>query len=83
MQNYQSQHSNKIENHQNRTAIVVSMLVSACFLLSACGQRGALYIPNSPEAAQRSTIGDVLTKPASAAPTLTTPTTPATPAPAK
>ena len=77
-------HGNKIGNH---TAGVVAAMALSCLLLSACGQRGALYIPNTPEAAQRSTIGDVLTQPGGTTPTpptLSTPAiTPTTPAPAK
>jgi predicted small lipoprotein YifL len=80
MKNTFLKHGNK-----NRTNMFIACLSIACVSLSlvACGQSGALYIPKTPEAAQRSTIGDVLTKPASTAPTQTAPTAPATPAPAQ
>ena len=93
MKNEHLKHSNKIGNH---TAGVVAAMALSCLLLSACGQRGALFIPNTPEAAQRSTIGDVLTQPGGTTPTPQTPPasptpttlptpaiTPTTPAPAK
>ena len=74
MKNTYPKHSSK-----NRTKVLIASVSAACLSLSlaACGQSGALYIPNTPEAAQRSTIGDVLTKPANTSPA------PATPAPAK
>lgn len=85
-------HSNKIQNFindRNRNLFVVSTMALSSLLLGGCGQRGSLYIPNTPEAAQRSTIGDVLTnKPANpatnpgAAPHSAPTTTPET-APAK
>jgi predicted small lipoprotein YifL len=70
--------------NKNGTDLFIACLSVACMSLSlvACGQSGALYIPKTPEAAQRSTIGDVLTKPASTTspvPTLA----PASPAPAQ
>jgi predicted small lipoprotein YifL len=71
MKTTHQKHSNK-----NRTAGHLSRISLACIvlLLNGCGQRGALYIPTAPEAAQRSTIGDVLTnKPATSAPATTTP----------
>lgn len=66
MKNTCLKHTNK-----NITRALIKSMVSACVLvsLSACGQRGALIIPKTPEAAQRSTIGDVLTNPANPAPT--------------
>jgi predicted small lipoprotein YifL len=84
MKNTYLKHGNK-----NRTNVFIACISIACVSLSlvACGQSGALYIPKTPEAAQRSTIGDVLTKPANTTtttPSPTAPTTaPATPAPAK
>lgn len=64
MKNACLKHTNK-----NKTSTLITSLFCAFVLLSlsACGQRGALFIPNTPEAAQRSTIGDVLTKPANPA----------------
>ena len=76
MKNEYLKHGNKIGN---RTAGVVAAMVLSSLLLGACGQRGALYIPKTPEAAQRSTIGDVLTNPAASA----TSATETPPAPAK
>jgi predicted small lipoprotein YifL len=84
MKNTYLEHSNK-----NRTDVFIACMSVACMslLLAGCGQSGALYIPNTPEAAQRSTIGDVLTKPANTTTTTPSPiaptTAPATPAPAK
>ena len=70
--NAYSKHTNK-----NIAVVLTRYLLSVCVLVSlnACGQRGSLYIPNTPEAAQRSTIGDVLTKPTSPASTSTPATT--------
>ncbi len=78
MKNTHLKHSNK-----NSTPALIACISCVCvlLLLTACGQRGALYIPNTPEAAQRSTIGDVLTKPA--ANPSATPSTTTSPAPAK
>jgi predicted small lipoprotein YifL len=70
MKNNHARHGNKITSTVCCKAIVACALLS---LLAACGQRGSLYIPTAPEAAQRSTIVDTLTKPAaSTAPTSTT-----------
>jgi predicted small lipoprotein YifL len=55
-------HSNKITNRLLKS---VAIACTAMCLLAACGQRGSLYLPTAPEAAQRSTIVDTLTKPAS------------------
>lgn len=71
--------------NKNRTNVFIICLSIACMSLSltACGQSGALYIPNTPEAAQRSTIGDVLTKPANTTTTTPASAAPVTPVPAK
>jgi predicted small lipoprotein YifL len=58
MKNTHSKHSNK--NIFN-THLVSMSCACALLLLTACGQRGALYIPTAPEAAQRATIVDTLT----------------------
>lgn len=81
MKNTYPKHTNK-----NKASALITAILCACVLLSlsACGQRGSLYIPNTPEAAQRSTIGDVLTKPSSPATSTTpAPATQTPPAPAK
>jgi predicted small lipoprotein YifL len=61
MKNNQSSHGNKIANRLLKTVVLAGAAIS---LLTACGQRGSLYLPTAPEAAQRSTIVDTLTKPA-------------------
>jgi predicted small lipoprotein YifL len=81
MKNIYLKHGNK-----NRTNLFIACVSVACMSLplAGCGQSGALYIPNTPEAAQRSTIGDVLTKPANTSPASTpAPSTQTPPAPAK
>ena len=65
MKNHHSSHGNKIANRLLKTVVVVGAVMG---FLAACGQRGSLYIPTAPEAAQRSTIVDTLTKPAATAP---------------
>ncbi len=55
---------------------VVGLSVS----LTGCGQRGALYIPTSPAAAERATLVDTLTsQPKTAAPKPASSAAPATP----
>jgi predicted small lipoprotein YifL len=76
MKNHHSSHGNKITNSLLKP-VVLACATSA--LLAGCGQRGSLYIPTAPEAAQRSTIVDTLTKPSSA----TQPASDTNPAPAK
>jgi predicted small lipoprotein YifL len=61
MKNHHSSHGNKIAN---RLLITVVLAGAAISFLTACGQRGSLYLPTAPEAAQRSSIVDALTKPA-------------------
>jgi predicted small lipoprotein YifL len=62
MKNNYPSHGNKIEQRLLKTITIACTAIS---LLAACGQRGSLYLPTAPEAAQRSTIVDTLTKPAS------------------
>ena len=76
MKNHHSSHGNKIASSLLRQVFLVC---ASSALLAGCGQRGSLYLPTAPEAAQRSTIVDTLTKPASA----TQPTSDTNPAPAK
>lgn len=61
MKNYHSSHSNKIANRLLKTVVVVGAVMG---FLTACGQRGSLYIPTTPEAAQRSSIVETLSVPA-------------------
>jgi predicted small lipoprotein YifL len=63
MKNTQSMHGNKITC--SAFAKTTISLIFA-FALSACGQRGALFIPTVPEAAQRSTILNTIATPAEA-----------------
>jgi predicted small lipoprotein YifL len=58
MKNTQSKHGNKIAHAAFKKSVISLILIAA---LSACGQRGALFIPTVPEAAQRSTILNTLT----------------------
>jgi predicted small lipoprotein YifL len=63
----------------HKGAIVIS-LVMAFMALSACGQRGSLYLPTEPAARNRATLPQVLLPlPRSAAPDASAaPTTPST-----
>ncbi len=61
MKNNHLSHGNKIAYRLLKS---IAITFTAMSLLAACGQRGSLYIPTAPEAAQRSTIVDTLTKPA-------------------
>ena len=65
MKNSHPKHSNKIANRLLKSVV---MACAAMSLLTACGQRGSLYIPTAPEAAQRSSIVDTLTTPAATDP---------------
>ncbi len=65
MKNHHSSHGNKIASSLLRHVVLVC---AASALFIGCGQRGSLYLPTVPEAAQRSTIVDTLTKPAATAP---------------
>jgi predicted small lipoprotein YifL len=58
---------------------VVAYALSACAVLTACGQKGALYLPNDPEFQQRATLPDIVRRqlPGSTA----TPSTPPASAP--
>ena len=64
-----------------------ALVASVAVLLVACGQRGPLYLPQSPAAAQRATLPQTLlpiekvAPPAVVAPTPAISATPATPAP--
>jgi predicted small lipoprotein YifL len=63
MKHTESKHSNKIaRNMLTKSAISLAFAV----VLSACGQRGALFIPTAAEAAQRSSIVNTITPPADA-----------------
>jgi predicted small lipoprotein YifL len=44
------------------SALVVrgATCIAAAVLLSACGQKGALYLPNDPEFKQRATLPDIV-----------------------
>jgi predicted small lipoprotein YifL len=61
MKNHHPSHGNKIANRLLKTVVLAGAAIS---FLTACGQRGSLYLPTAPEAAQRSSIVDTLTKPA-------------------
>jgi predicted small lipoprotein YifL len=61
MKNHHSSHSNKIANRLLKSVVIACTAMS---LLAACGQRGSLYIPTVPEAAQRSSIVETLSAPA-------------------
>ncbi len=65
MKNHHSSDSNKIAGSLFRHVVLVC---AAAALFAGCGQRGSLYLPTAPEAAQRSTIVDTLTKPAATTP---------------
>lgn len=57
--------SNKIARtvfKKSSIGLIFALALTAC--ISACGQRGALFIPTAPEAAQRSSIVNTLTTPA-------------------
>jgi predicted small lipoprotein YifL len=79
MKNNHARHGNKITSTLCYKTIATCTFLS---LLAACGQRGALYIPTAPEAAQRGTIVDTLTKPSTSS-TNATNAPSANPAPAK
>ncbi|WP_423838537.1 LPS translocon maturation chaperone LptM [Variovorax paradoxus] len=63
-----------------RAALMVC-LAAATTGLAACGQKGALYLPTDPAAAQRATLPQLLT-PGGSDSTSSTNTTPAPAAPA-
>ena len=69
----------------NRVIAMMALGLSLAGLtlsLAACGQRGPLYIPSTPAAAQRATLVETLTAPPAAV-TTPAPTTPDTATPAK
>jgi predicted small lipoprotein YifL len=39
---------------------VVAYALCACAVLTACGQKGALYMPNDPEFQQRATLPEIV-----------------------
>jgi predicted small lipoprotein YifL len=82
MKNNHARHGNKIASTMCYKAIVACAFLS---LLAACGQRGSLYTPTAPEAAQRSTILDTMTKPVVSTPasSITQPANSSNSAPAK
>ena len=41
---------------KTQTILSTALCGAACLLLAACGQKGDLYIPREPEAAQRATL---------------------------
>lgn len=55
--------------------------LAAILLLAACGQKGALFIPNTPAAAQRATLPQTVLGGASAAPATPTDLPPVAPPP--
>lgn len=57
MKNHPSSHGNKIAGRLLKTVVLAGAAIS---FLTACGQRGSLYIPTAPEAAQRSSIVETL-----------------------
>jgi predicted small lipoprotein YifL len=61
MKNNNPSHSNKIASTLLRQVVLVC---SASALFAGCGQRGSLYLPTAPEAAQRSSIVETLSSPA-------------------
>jgi predicted small lipoprotein YifL len=61
MKNSHASHSNKIATAVLRKIAVVSAVFG---LFAGCGQRGSLYLPTVPEAAQRSSIVETLAVPA-------------------
>lgn len=66
MKKNQSSHSNKIASklQQNMGIVCASLSLFALFASTGCGQRGSLYLPTAPEAAQRSSIVETLSAPA-------------------
>ena len=55
----------------NRVATLLAMGLSVAGLtlsVTACGQRGALYLPTTPAGVERASLVDTLTKPAATAP---------------
>ena len=40
--------------------IVVASALGACAMLSDCGQKGALYLPNDPEFQQRASLPEIM-----------------------
>jgi predicted small lipoprotein YifL len=64
MKTTHSKHSNKIASGALAKSAFTASGVMLLLALTACGQRGALYIPTAPEAAQRATIVDTVTTPA-------------------
>ena len=65
MKNNHSSHSNKIASmfQQNVGIVCASLSLFVLSALAGCGQRGSLYLPTTPEAAQRSSIVETLSAP--------------------
>ncbi|MCE1191479.1 MAG: lipoprotein [Acidovorax sp.] len=62
--------------------LVRSVVLAACAAAFAgCGQRGPLYLPSAPQAAQRATLPQTLTPGSSASPTPQPPASAASAAP--
>jgi predicted small lipoprotein YifL len=61
MKNHHSSHSNKIASPLLKHVVLVC---AALFFFAGCGQRGSLYLPTAPEAAQRSSMVETLIVPA-------------------
>jgi len=55
--------------------VVVASALCACIALTACGQKGNLYLPNDPEFKQRATLPEIVRRqlPGSAATPATAP----------
>ena len=62
----------------------VASALCACALLAACGQKGALYMPNDPEFKQRATLPEIVRRqlPGNTAEPAATPASSAASAPA-
>jgi predicted small lipoprotein YifL len=63
--------------------VAVASALCAAVVLSACGQKGNLYLPNDPEFKQRATLPDIVRRQlpgSTAAPAATPPAITATPA---
>lgn len=66
MKKNQSGHGNKLASklQQNMGLVCASLSIFVLFAVTGCGQRGSLYLPTAPEAAQRSSIVETLSAPA-------------------
>ncbi len=50
----------KILVTQKSLRVVVASVLCICAALTACGQKGALYLPNDPEFQQRATLPEIV-----------------------